>query len=116
MNTMQKIARENERKDLPEFNVGDLVKIQYRIVDGKNSRLQAFSGNVIAIKNQGNSKTFTLRRVSFGNGVERTFPFNSPNLDSVTVERKGRVRRSKLYYLREKIGKSARIKEAKKVK
>ena len=114
MNTMQKIARENERKDLPEFNVGDLVKIQYRIVDGKNSRLQAFSGNVIAIKNQGNSKTFTLRRVSFGNGVERTFPFNSPNLDSVTVERKGRVRRSKLYYLREKIGKSARIKEAKK--
>jgi large subunit ribosomal protein L19 len=116
MNTMQKIARENERKDLPEFNVGDLVKIQYRIVDGKNSRLQAFSGNVIAIKNQGNSKTFTLRRVSFGNGVERTFPFNSPNLDSVVVERKGRVRRSKLYYLREKIGKSARIKEAKKVK
>ena len=114
MNTMQKIARENERKDLPEFNVGDLVKIQYRIVDGKNSRLQAFSGNVIAIKNQGNSKTFTLRRVSFGNGVERTFPFNSPNLDSVVVERKGRVRRSKLYYLREKIGKSARIKEAKK--
>ena len=112
MNTLQKIARENERKDLPEFNVGDLVKIQYRIVDGKNSRLQAFSGNVIAIKNQGNSKTFTLRRVSFGNGVERTFPFNSPNLDSVVVERKGRVRRSKLYYLREKIGKSARIKEA----
>ena len=116
MNTMQKIARENERTDLPEFNVGDLLKIQYRIVDGANSRLQAFSGNVIAIKNQGNSKTFTLRRVSFGNGVERTFPFNSPNLDSVTVERKGRVRRAKLYYLREKIGKSARIKEVKKVK
>ena len=113
MNKMQQIARENERTDLPAFNVGDNVKIQYRIVDGNNSRLQAFQGNVIAIKNSGNSKTFTLRRVTFGQGVERTFPFNSPNLESVTVERKGRVRRAKLYYLREKIGKSARIKEAK---
>ena len=112
MNKMQQIARENERTDLPAFNVGDSVKIQYRIVDGNNSRLQAFQGNVIAIKNSGNSKTFTLRRVTFGQGVERTFPFNSPNLESLTVERKGRVRRSKLYYLREKIGKSARIKEA----
>ena len=112
MNKMQQIARENERTDLPAFNVGDSVKVQYRIVDGNNSRLQAFQGNVIAIKNSGNSKTFTLRRVTFGQGVERTFPFNSPNLESLTVERKGRVRRSKLYYLREKIGKSARIKEA----
>ena len=110
---MQQIARENERTDLPAFNVGDTVKIQYRIVDGNNSRLQAFQGNVIAIKNSGNSKTFTLRRVTFGQGVERTFPFNSPNLESVSVERKGRVRRSKLYYLRDKIGKAARIKEAK---
>ena len=113
MNKMQQIARENERTDLPAFNVGDSVKIQYRIVDGNNSRLQAFQGNVIAIKNSGNSKTFTLRRVTFGQGVERTFPFNSPNLESLTVERKGRVRRSKLYYLREKIGKAARIKEDK---
>ena len=113
MNKMQQIARENERTDLPAFNVGDSVKIQYRIVDGNNSRLQAFQGNVIAIKNSGNSKTFTLRRVTFGQGVERTFPFNSPNLESLTVERKGRVRRSKLYYLRDKIGKAARIKEAK---
>ncbi|EDM28900.1 50S ribosomal protein L19 [Lentisphaera araneosa HTCC2155] len=112
MNKMQQIARENERTDLPAFNVGDTLKIQYRIVDGNNSRLQAFQGSVIAIKNSGNSKTFTLRRVTAGQGVERTFPFNSPNLDSVSVERKGRVRRSKLYYLREKIGKSARIKEA----
>lgn len=113
MNKMQQIARENERTDLPAFNVGDSVKIQYRIVDGNNSRLQAFQGNVIAIKNGGNSKTFTLRRVTFGQGVERTFPFNSPNLESLTVERKGRVRRAKLYYLRDKIGKAARIKEAK---
>ena len=73
MNKMQQIARENERTDLPAFNVGDSVKIQYRIVDGNNSRLQAFQGNVIAIKNSGNSKTFTLRRVTFGQVLKELF-------------------------------------------
>ncbi len=96
---------------IKDFNVGDKVKVQVRISEGQNTRLQAFSGVVIAKKGTGIAETFTVRRVAYGQGVERVFPVHSPMVDSVEVERKGIVRRSKLYYLREKIGKSARIKE-----
>lgn len=113
MNTLEKIARENLRTDLPEFGVGDTIKVQVRITEGKTTRLQAFSGVVIARKNAGIAETVTLRRVTFGQGVERIFPLNSPNVDSIEVERRGVVRRSKLYYLRNKVGKAARIKEKK---
>ena len=110
MNALDKINNENlvERKD---FNVGDTVKVQVRITEGDKTRLQAFSGVVIAKKGSGITETFTVRRVAYGQGVERVFPLNSPMVESVDVERRGVVRRSKLYYLREKVGKSARVKE-----
>ena len=111
MNVLAKIARENLKEDVTDFNVGDTVKVQVRISEGKNTRLQAFSGVVIARKGAGIAETFTVRRVAYGQGVERVFPINSPMVDSIEVERKGIVRRAKLYYLREKVGKSARIKE-----
>ena len=111
MNTLHKIARENLRDDIPEFKVGDTVKVQIRISEGKTSRLQAFTGTVICRKGAGMSETFTVRRVSYGQGVEKVFPLQSPKVDSVTVEKKGVVRRAKLYYLRDKVGKSARIRE-----
>jgi len=110
VNALDKINSENliER---PDFNVGDTVKVQVRITEGKNTRLQAFSGVVLAKKGSGIGETFTVRRVAYGQGVERVFPLNSPMVDSIEVERRGVVRRAKLYYLRDKVGKSARIKE-----
>jgi len=112
MNTLAKIANENLKAEVADFNVGDTIKVQVRITEGKNTRLQAFSGVVIARKGGGISETFTVRRVTFGQGVERVFPLHSPAVESITVERRGVVKRSKLYYLRDKVGKSARIKEA----
>ena len=111
MNTLGKIARENLRTDLPEINAGDTVTVQVKIVEGTVTRLQAFKGTVIAIKNGGIAKTVTVRRVTAGQGVERIFPLISPNVDSIKIERRGDVRRAKLYYLRDKVGKAARIKE-----
>lgn len=111
MNVLGKIARENLKEEAPDFNVGDTVKVQVKISEGKNTRLQAFSGVVIAKKGAGIAETFTVRRVAYGQGVERVFPLHSPMVDSVDVERHGVVRRAKLYYLRDKVGKSARIKE-----
>lgn len=110
MNALDKLNRENlvERND---FNVGDTVKVQVRITEGDKTRLQAFSGVVLARKGSGISETFTVRRVAYGQGVERVFPLNSPMVESVEVERRGIVRRSKLYYLRDKVGKSARVRE-----
>lgn len=110
MNTLDKLNKENliER---PEFNVGDTVKVQVRISEGKNTRLQAFTGMVLARKGSGIKETFTVRRVAYGQGVERVFPVNSPMIESIDVERRGIVRRSKLYYLRNKVGKAARIRE-----
>lgn len=113
MNILDKIATENVKEEQPQFSIGDTVKVQVKITEGKTTRLQAFTGVVIARKGRGVSETFTVRRVTFGQGVERVFPINSPNVDSVTVEREGLVRRAKLYYLRDKVGKSARIKEKK---
>ena len=101
------------RTDIPAFNIGDTVKVFVKVVEGTRERLQAYEGVVIARKNGGIRETFTVRRVSFGIGVERTFPVHSPKIDHIEVVRKGVVRRAKLYYLKGKTAKNSRIKEAK---
>ncbi len=113
MNLLDKINKQQCKENLTEFNVGDTVKVHVKIIEGETERIQIFTGNVIAMKGGDVKKTFTVRRVSYGQGVERIFPLHSPRIDRVEVMRKGSVRRSKLYYLRDKIGKQARIKEAK---
>lgn len=112
MNIIDQIERENLKKDIPSFNVGDTVKVYVKVVEGDKERLQAYEGTVIARKNGSIRETFTVRRISYGIGVERTFPLHSPRIDRIEVVRKGKVRRAKLYYLRERTGKSARVKEA----
>jgi large subunit ribosomal protein L19 len=98
-------------KDLPEFGVGAHVKVHYRITEGNRERIQVFEGDVIKRHGASNRETFTVRKVSFNVGVERTFPVHSPKIDKLEVVRHGAVRRSKLYYLRDKVGKAARIRE-----
>ncbi|MFH1621648.1 MAG: 50S ribosomal protein L19 [Candidatus Omnitrophota bacterium] len=100
------------RKDLPKFNVGDQLKVFTKILEADKVRIHRFEGSVIRKRGQGMSSTFTMRKTSFGEGVERTFPLNSPAIDKIEVIKKGKVRRAKLYYLREKIGKATKIKEA----
>lgn len=112
MNIVEKITKKQIRTDIPEFRVGDTVKVDVRITEGKRERIQAFEGLVTAIKGSGISKTFVVRKISAGVGVERTFPMNSPLIAAVTVTRKGRVRRAKLNYLRSLV-KQAKIKERK---
>ena len=97
--------------DFPEFGAGDAVRVQIRVVEGERERLQPFEGTVIRVK-KGPAANFTVRRVTSGVGVERTFPFRSPRLEAIEVTRRGRVRRSRLYYLRDLTGRAARIKEA----
>ncbi|MDR2313567.1 MAG: 50S ribosomal protein L19 [Spirochaetaceae bacterium] len=102
----------SQMKEQPDiFKVGDTVKVHFKIVEGKNERIQIYEGLVIAIKNSGIGKTFTVRKNSYGVGVERVFPFHSPRVARVELVRPGKVRRAKLYYIRDKIGKSAKIKE-----
>ena len=113
MNLIDTIEKEGMRTDLPAFDIGDTVKVFVKVVEGNRERLQGFEGVVIARKNGGVRETFTVRRVSFGVGIERTFPLHSPKIDHIDVVRKGDVRRAKLYYLRERSGKSAKIKEKK---
>ena len=103
------------RSDLPQINVDDNVSVWVKVVDGNSERLQAFEGTVIAKRNGGIRETFTVRRVSYGIGVERTFPINSPRVDHVELIRHGTVRRAKLSYLRDRQGKAAKIKEVKRV-
>ena len=98
-------------KDVPEFNVGDNVKVHYRITEGNRERIQVFQGDVIRRHGHGARETFTVRKISFAVGVERTFPVHSPKIDKIEVTRQGDVRRAKLYYLRDKVGKAAKIKE-----
>ena len=100
-------------KKIPEFKAGDTVKVMYKIVEDKGERLQAYEGVCIARSNNGVNSSFTVRKISFGEGVERVFPLYSPNVASIEVVRKGKVRRSKLYYLRNLFGKKARITEDK---
>jgi len=111
MNLIQAIESEQLRKDIPDFKVGDTVKVWVKIVEGTRERLQAFEGTVMARRNGSTRETFTVRRLSYGVGVERTFPVHSPKLDRIEIVRRGRVRRAKLYYLRNRVGKSAKIKE-----
>lgn len=117
--TMNEIIKSIEAKqirtDLPAIAVGDTVRVWVKVVEGNRERLQAFEGTVIAKRNGGIRETFTVRRVSYGIGVERTFPIHSPRVDHVEVIRHGKVRRAKLYYLRERQGKAAKIKEIKRV-
>ena len=105
------INQENLKKEVPAFNVGDTVKVMVKVIEGDRERLQAFEGVVIARKHGGISETFTVRRISFGVGVEKTFPLHSPKVAGIEVIRRGRVRRAKLYYLRERTGKAAKVKE-----
>ena len=111
MTILDKIRKEQVRENRHEFNVGDTVKISVKIVEGDNERIQQFQGVVIARRGSGIEETFTVRRVQAGQGVERVFPINSPRVEKVEVIRRGAVRRSKLYYLRDKVGRDARVKE-----
>lgn len=112
---IRSIEAKQLRTDIPAIAVGDTVKVMVKVVEGKTERLQAFEGVVIAKRNGGIRETFTVRRVSYGIGVERTFPVHSPRLGSITTIRHGKVRRAKLYYLRSLQGRAAKIKEVKRV-
>ena len=109
---IRSIERQQLRTDLPSFRVGDTLRVFVKVVEGSRERLQAFEGVVIAKRNGSSRETFTVRRVSYGIGVERTFPLHSPRVDHIEVIRRGKVRRAKLYYLRNLQGKAAKIKEA----
>jgi|SRR6056297_2036763 len=113
MNIIDNINKESMRDDIPEFIAGDTVSLQIKVVEGGKERLQKFEGVVISRKGSGVTETFTVRKFSHGVGVERTFPVHSPRIDNFEVLRKGDVRRAKLYYLRKRKGKKARIKEKK---
>lgn len=110
-----KVVEESYKKELTAFNVGDTVRVYTKVVEGERERLQPFEGSVIAKKGGGLRETFIVRKVSFGIGVERIFPLNSPSIGRIEVIRKGDVRRAKLYYLRAKKGKSAKLKEKEKI-
>lgn len=111
VNVIKAIEAQQMKDGVENFNVGDTVKVNYKVVEGTTERVQAFEGLVICKKNTGLRKTFTVRKISYGVGVERIFPMHSPRMESVEVLRHGRVRRAKLYYVRGKIGKEAKIKE-----
>ncbi|UUO23212.1 MULTISPECIES: 50S ribosomal protein L19 [Colwelliaceae] len=110
-NIIKQLEAEQMKKDVPAYSPGDTVVVQVKVTEGDKSRLQAFEGVVIAIKNRGINSAFTVRKISNGVGVERVFQTHSPIVDSIEVKRRGDVRQAKLYYLRERSGKSARIKE-----
>ena len=111
MDALKLMSESCLKKDIPVVNVGDTVRVQVRIQEGNRERLQAFEGTVIAKKHGGIAETFTVRRLSHGCGAERVFPIHSPKVASVELVRKGRVRRGKLYYLRGRVGKAAKVKE-----
>jgi large subunit ribosomal protein L19 len=112
MNTIEKIRQEQVIHDQhPDFIIGDTIRVHYKIKEGDKERVQLFTGTVIARKGSGVTESITVRRVSYGEGVERVFPLSSPNIDKIEIERHGKVRRAKLYYLRNLAGKKARIKE-----
>ena len=111
MNIIREIEREQLKQEIPTFNVGDTVKVHVKVVEGKRERIQIFEGTVMKRQNGGIRETFTVRKISSGVGVERTFPLHSPRVEKIEVTRKGKVRRAKLFYLRDRIGKAAKIKE-----
>ena len=112
---IRSIEQKQLRTDLPKISIGDTVRVWVKVVEGSRERLQAFESVVIAMRNGGVRETFTVRRVSYGIGVERTFPMHSPRVDRVEIIRSGKVRRAKLYYLRNLQGKAAKLKEVKRV-
>lgn len=111
MDIIKNITESQIRTDLPELCIGDTVKVHVKVKEGNRERIQVFEGTIISKKHGGISETFTVRRLSYGVGVERTFPVNSPKIAKIEVVRKGRVRRAKLYYIRERVGKAAKVKE-----
>ncbi|MBB6675440.1 50S ribosomal protein L19 [Cohnella nanjingensis] len=111
MSLIQAITQEQLRKDVPTFRAGDTLKVHVKVVEGSRERIQLFEGVVIKRRGGGISETFTVRKISYGVGVERTFPVHSPRIEKIEVARRGKVRRAKLYYLRNLRGKAARIKE-----
>ena len=111
MDIIKAFTEEQLKKEIPEVKVGDTVRVHNRIVEGSKSRIQIYEGTVIAKRGGGISETFTVRRISYGVGVEKTFPIHSPNGEKVETIRRGKVRRAKLYYLRDRVGKAAKTKE-----
>ncbi len=111
MDALKLIAQDSLKAEKPAFEIGDTVRVDVKIREGERERIQAFEGTVIAMRGSGVSETFTVRRVSYGVGVERVFPVNSPNVADVKVVRRGKVRRAKLYYLRNRVGKASKVKE-----
>ena len=111
MNVIESITQDQIRTDLPKLLIGDTVKVHVKIIEGTRERIEPFEGTVISKKHGGINETFTVRRVSYGVGVERTFPVNSPKIAKIDVIRHGKVRRAKLYYLRDRVGKAAKVKE-----
>jgi large subunit ribosomal protein L19 len=111
MHALVEIEQAQMKQNIPEFRAGDTVRVQVRLVEGNRERVQAFEGIVIALSGSGGRRTFTVRKISYGVGVERIFPLHSPKLDAIEVVRRGQVRRAKLFYLRQLRGKAARIKE-----
>ena len=111
MDALKLISADSLKENAPQFAIGDTIRVEVKIREGERERLQAFEGTVIAKRGSGVAETFTVRRVSYGVGVERVFPLHSPNVDSVKIVRRGKVRRSKLYYLRDRVGKAAKVKE-----
>ena len=111
MDALKLIAQDSLKAEVPQIEIGDTIKIDVKIREGERERIQVFEGTVIAKKGSGISETFTVRRVSYGVGVERVFPIHSPNVQGVKLVRKGHVRRAKLYYLRDRVGKAAKVKD-----
>ena len=111
MDLIKEVEKRNIKEGLPHFSAGDTVRVHVRVVEGGRERIQVYEGVVIARQGSGTRETFTVRRVTFGIGVERTFPVHSPTISKIEVSKRGRVRRAKLYYLRKRTGKAARIKE-----
>lgn len=111
MDLIKTIEEQQKKPNAENFKVGDTVKVFFKIIEGKTERIQVYEGLVICIKNTGVSKTFTVRKISYGVGVERVFPINSPRIAKVEVVRPGKVRRAKLYYIRDKVGKASKVKE-----
>ena len=111
MNILESVSQSQIRTDLPKLVVGDTVRVYIKVKEGQRERVQMFEGTIISKKHGGISETFTVRRISYGVGVEKVFPVNSPNIDRIEVVRKGKVRRAKLYYLRDRVGKAAKVKE-----
>ena len=111
MDMLQAFTNEQLKAEIPEINVGDTIRVHNKIKEGSRERIQMFEGTVIAKHGGGISETFTVRRISYGVGVEKTFPIHSPNVDKILVFREAKVRRAKLYYLRDRVGKAAKVKE-----